>query len=123
MASLSYEEGAHLLRRAGFGGTPEEIDDLSSRGREGAVDYLINFNQIDNTAMETLLATSFDFSTQDDITNGEIRRWWFTRMVATKRQLQEKMTLFWHNHFATSSSKVQDFLMYNQNIRPAPIRA
>jgi uncharacterized protein (DUF1800 family) len=115
MASLNYEEGAHLLRRAGFGGTPGEIDDLSSRGREGAVDYLINFNQIDNTAMDTLLAASFDFSTQNGINNGEIRRWWFTRMVATKRQFQEKMTLFWHNHFATSSSKVQDFFMYNQN--------
>lgn len=116
MASLSYEEGAHLLRRAGFGGSPQEIDDLSSRGREGAVDFLINFNQIDNTAMQNLLAASFDFSTQDGITNGEIRRWWFTRMVATKRQFEEKMTLFWHNHFATSSSKVQDFLMYNQNL-------
>src|SRR6185369_8981923 len=102
--------------RAGFGGTPEEIDNLSTRGREGAVDYLINFNQIDNSAMESLLASSFDFSDQGDITNGEIRRWWFTRMVATKRQFEEKMTLFWHNHFATSSSKVQDVFMYNQNV-------
>ncbi|MEK6288568.1 MAG: DUF1800 domain-containing protein [Acidobacteriota bacterium] len=116
MASLSYEEGAHLLRRAGFGGSPDEIDDLSSRGREGAVDYLINFNQIDNTALQNLLSASFDFSTQGDITNGEIRRWWFTRLVATKRQFEEKMTLFWHNHFATSSSKVQDFFMLNQNL-------
>ncbi|HXI90919.1 MAG TPA: DUF1800 domain-containing protein [Blastocatellia bacterium] len=116
MASLSYDEGAHLLRRAGFGGAPEEIDDLSARGREGAVDFLINFNQIDNSAMESLLAASFDFSTQDGISNPEIRRWWFTRMVNTKRQFEEKMTLFWHNHFATSSSKVQDFLMFNQNM-------
>jgi uncharacterized protein (DUF1800 family) len=116
MASLSYDEGAHLLRRAGFGGTPEEIDDLSSRGREGAVDFLLNFSQIDNSAMENLLSTSFDFSTQDGINNGEIRRWWFTRMVASKRQFEEKMTLFWHNHFATSSSKVQDVFMYNQNL-------
>ena len=116
MASLSYDEGAHLLRRAGFGGPPEEIDDLSSRGREGAVDFLINFNQIDNSAMESLLAASFDFSTQDRISNPEIRRWWFTRMVNTKRQFEEKMTLFWHNHFATSSSKVQDFFMFNQNV-------
>jgi uncharacterized protein (DUF1800 family) len=116
MASLSYDEGAHLHRRAGFGGTPEDIDDLSARGREGAVDFLINFNQIDNSKMESLLAASFDFSTQDGISNGEIRRWWFTRMVNSKRQFEEKMTLFWHNHFATSSSKVQDFLMYNQNL-------
>jgi uncharacterized protein (DUF1800 family) len=116
MASLSYDEGAHLIRRAGFGGNPQDIDELSARGREGAVDYLINFNQIDNSAMESLLAANFDFSTQDAINNSEIRRWWFTRMVNTRRQFEEKMTLFWHNHFATSSSKVQDFFMLNQNM-------
>ncbi|HZM91516.1 MAG TPA: DUF1800 domain-containing protein [Blastocatellia bacterium] len=115
MASLNYDEGAHLLRRAGFGGTPSEIEDLSARGREGAVDYLINFSQIDNSAMESLLASNFDFSTQQKINNGEIRRWWYTRMVNTRRQFEEKLTLFWHNHFATSSSKVQDIFMFNQN--------
>jgi uncharacterized protein (DUF1800 family) len=121
MASLSYDEGAHLLRRAGFGGTPEEIDDLSSRGREGAVDFLINSNQINNTVMESLLAASFDFSNVGDNTRfnqNEIRRWWFTRMVATTRQFEEKMTLFWHNHFATSITKVDvgnGIFMFNQN--------
>jgi uncharacterized protein (DUF1800 family) len=104
----------------GFGGTPEEIDGLAARGREGAVDYLINYNQIDNKAMDDLLIQSFDFLTppldNNIINNNEIRRWWTTRMVHTRRQFEEKMTLFWHNHFATSSSKVQDFLMYNQNL-------
>jgi uncharacterized protein (DUF1800 family) len=120
MASLSFDEAAHLLRRMGFGGTSDEIDALSSRGREGAVDFLINYNQIDNKAMDDLLLQSFDFLanpiTNQNINNGEIRRWWFTRLVHTKRQFEEKMTLFWHNHFATSSSKVQDVLMYNQNL-------
>jgi uncharacterized protein (DUF1800 family) len=118
MASLSFEQAAHLLRRMGFGGTPEEYDDLSSRGREGAVDYLINYGQIDNSAMDALLASSFDFSNPEDnnkLNNTEIRRWWFTRMFNTRRQFEEKMTLFWHNHFATSSSKVQDNFMYTQN--------
>jgi len=121
MASLSYEEAAHLLRRAGFGGTPEEIDDLSSRGREGAVDFLLNFTQIDNTAMESVLAGSFDFSNVGDNTKfneNEIRRWWFTRLVSTRRQFEEKMTLFWHNHFATSVTKVNagnGLFMFNQN--------
>jgi uncharacterized protein (DUF1800 family) len=36
-------------------------------------------------------------------------------MVNTRRQFEEKLTLFWHNHFATSSSKVQDIFMFNQN--------
>ena len=120
MASLDYDGAAHLIRRMGFGGNPDEIDDLASRGREGAVDYLIGYNQIDNSAMDSMLLQNFDFLTppvdNNQISNGEIRRWWFTRLVHSKRQFEEKMTLFWHNHFATSSSKVQDFLMYNQNL-------
>ena len=37
--------------------------------------------------------------------------WWADRMVATPRPLEEKMTLFWHGHFATSESKVRDYRM------------
>jgi uncharacterized protein (DUF1800 family) len=118
MASLTYDESAHLLRRAGFGGTPSEIDDLVTRSREGAVDYLINFSQIDNSVMESLLSSDFSLTDPTDnqsFNQGEIRRWWCTRMVKTKRQFEEKLTLFWHNHFATSLSKVPDFHMFNQN--------
>src|SRR2546423_9881559 len=78
MASLNYDEAAHLLRRAGFGGTPEDIDSLTTRGREGAVDYLLNYSQINNQAMDDLLKASFDFSNPSDnqkFSNGEIRRW------------------------------------------------
>ena len=62
MASFTSDDAAHLLRRAGFGGSPAEIETLVSRGREGAVDYLINYNQIDNKAMNDLLDRSFNFS-------------------------------------------------------------
>lgn len=119
MASISTDEAAHLLRRAGFSGTPDEIDDLAARGREGAVDFLINYNQVDNKAMEDVLAASFDFSNPQDnqtFNQNEIRRWWLTRMVFTRRPFEEKMTLFWHNHFATGLSKVQEVLMYIQNL-------
>ena len=43
MASITYDEGSHLLRRMGFGGSPTEIDEITSLGREGAVDFLINY--------------------------------------------------------------------------------
>src|SRR4029078_6507574 len=33
--------------------------------------------------------------------------WWLDRMLKTRHPLREKMTLFWHNHFATSNAKVQ----------------
>jgi uncharacterized protein (DUF1800 family) len=118
MAILSFDEAAHLLRRMGFGGSPEEIDALVARGREGAVDYLINYNQVDNAALDSLIQRSFDFSNPDDFpkfNRSELQRWWFTRMVYTRRPFEEKMTLFWHNHFATATSKVEDRLMYIQN--------
>ena len=119
MADLTKDEAAHMLRRAGFGGSSDEIEDLMSRGREGAVDYLINYAQIDDRAMDDLLKASFDFSNPLEFSRfnrGELERWWFTRMVFTRRQFQEKMTLFWHNHFATAGSKVDDIFMYVQNL-------
>jgi uncharacterized protein (DUF1800 family) len=119
MATIDINGAAHLLRRMGFGGNEEERNTLVGKGsREAAVDYLLNYSSIDNNAMEQLLTTNFDFptGTADTINQAEIRRWWTTRMVTTKRQFEEKMTLFWHNHFATALSKVQDILMYVQNL-------
>jgi uncharacterized protein (DUF1800 family) len=118
MASITFDEAAHLLRRMGFGGSPEEIEALVARGREGAVDHLINYNQVDNAALDALIQRSFDFSNPDDFpkfNRSELQRWWFTRMVHTRRPFEEKMTLFWHNHFATAASKVDDRFMYIQN--------
>ncbi len=46
--------------------------------------------------------------------------WWGDRMVATPRPLEEKMTLFWHGHFATSETKVRDYrklLRQNRTLR------
>lgn len=119
MAELIYDDAAHLLRRMGFGGNPTEIGDLVSRGREGAVDYLLNYGSINNQQMNDLLNTSFDFSNPQDnqkFNRGEIQRWWLTRMAHTRRQFEEKMTLFWHNHFATAFSKVPDPFMFVQNL-------
>ncbi len=47
----------------------------------------------------------------------ELQRWWLTRMIETSRPLEEKLTLFWHGHFATSYRGVEDsFHMYMQNL-------
>lgn len=46
----------------------------------------------------------------------QIRRWWIQRMIQTPRPLEEKLTLFWHGHFATSFRGVEDsYHMYMQN--------
>src|SRR5215211_440506 len=120
MASLNFDEAAHLLRRVGFAGMPEEIDQLTLLGREDAVDSLINYTQTDNSALDDLIRRSFDFSNPDifeRFNRSELQRWWFTRMAYTARPFEEKMTLFWHNHFATAASKVDDRFMYVQNLK------
>ncbi len=113
MASINFVEAAHLLRRAGFGGSPDDINALVSRGREGAVDSLINYELIDNSALDALLLGSF--KNENFNLPGDIQRWWITRMVYTRRPFEEKMTFFWHNHFATAYSKVFYPYMFIQN--------
>jgi uncharacterized protein (DUF1800 family) len=47
---------------------------------------------------------------------GRLRQWWLKRMVESPRPLQEKLTLFWHGHFATQQSVVQNsYTLYHQN--------
>ena len=101
---------AHLYRRAGFGGSPEELDLAVSLGREGAVSRLVDFERISSDGLEAYLSLfGFDpagFSQVPFDRESELRRWWYLRMQYTPRPLEEKMTLFWHNHFATSVTKV-----------------
>jgi len=110
----------HLLRRAGFGGGPQEQAKYQAMGFDDAVQYLLNYHQIDNSALDAVtpnIRTSYSGSVptgQNEENN--LATWWLNRMVQTPRPLEEKMTLFWHNHFATAISKVQNgYLMHQQN--------
>ncbi len=103
----------HLLRRAGFGATPKDLQHFTKLGYAEAVEELLNPQTVDNTELERLIEQQqFDFTQIDDL-----RRWWLYRMTFTKRPLEEKMTLFWHGHFATGNAKVKNtFAMYGQNL-------
>lgn len=103
----------HLLRRAGFGTTPDELAYYQSIGYDKAVDELLKPDKVDNDKLEDLIkAQNFDFTRLEDL-----KRWWLYRMCFTKRPLEEKLTLFWHGHFATSNKKVNNpYAMYLQNL-------
>ena len=103
----------HLLRRAGFGASPEELTHYLSLGYEGTLDELLSPDKVDDHALTAKLKLQgFDYTNLDDL-----QRWWLYRMNASKRPLLEKMTLFWHGHFATSDSKVKNpYGMYVQNM-------
>jgi len=103
---------SHLLRRAGFGAAPDELAAYSSLSYSGAVERLLNYQQISDDAMENRLkALNLDLNQPQDQ-----QRWWLLRMAWTQRPLLEKMTLFWHGHFATSFRKVGGYRAYKRMI-------
>jgi uncharacterized protein (DUF1800 family) len=112
---------AHLLRRAGFGATQAELDQYTALGFSGAVDRLLNPEQVDDSATDQLVAP---LALSSDPTDPTARKqieaakfYWLNRMVYTQRPLQEKLTLFWHNHFATANSKVANAVLMLQQIQ------
>jgi uncharacterized protein (DUF1800 family) len=104
---------AHLLRRAGFGSTEAELDEYAALGFAGTLDRLVNYERVDDSALESRLQ-----SMQIDASSFEgARLWWLARMLYTRRPLQEKMALFWHNHFVSASSKVRTADLMLQQIQ------
>jgi uncharacterized protein (DUF1800 family) len=105
---------AHLLRRAGFGASRAEIDRAVEQGPEGAVKDLFD----DARDQEAQFQDTFrrvSGSLVDFGDAGQLQAWWCYRMLTTRTPLREKLTLFWHGHFATSYHKVEDlFLMHQQ---------
>src|SRR5688500_15507531 len=97
----------HLLRRAGFGARPDEIDTYRTLSLNGAVGRLINYEEIADDVdtkinqpgyvQVTARGNGIPFSPRANILDAQQR--WLFRMVHSERPLQEKMTLFWHNHF------------------------
>jgi hypothetical protein len=154
---------AHLLERAGFGGTPEDIERLASLTPQQAVDSLVDYQRTDNTdarafeesgvwdagmdpfppsraeavrlarehgealgvqalpegsprRLQPVVDKFFYGLRANSIETQRLGVWWANRMLTTKRPLEEKLTLFWHGHFATGDAKVRDYrMMLRQN--------
>ena len=104
-------QAAHLMRRAGFGASAAEIDAMRALGMENAVDTLLHPRQPDVAFADFPdPALLYDPKRRYATAQG----WWVDRMLRTQHPLVEKMTLFWHGHFATSMSKVPPALMVEQ---------
>src|SRR5713226_1968511 len=106
----------HLHRRAGFAGTWGELQRDLEDGPKTSIDRILagkprsqgvpeNFEEMSNLLVETV---SFE--------PGRLKAWWFYRMFFGPDPLTERLTLQWHNHFATSATKVTDVqVMRRQN--------
>ncbi|MDP7070408.1 MAG: DUF1800 domain-containing protein [Phycisphaerales bacterium] len=138
---FGYSEAEHLLARAGFGGTPEQILTLADMGCEDAVDSLLEWERVpdpgtdgsqfrsdimtpltrsqrekrqrarrsgDEAVLEEFREARQARQREDRRQMRDIQSWWLERLIETPRPLQEKLTLFWHGHFATGYRAVED---------------
>ncbi len=102
---------AHLLRRAGFGLTAADADVWNQLGFAGAVARLVDYESVtddvdDHIGSSGYLGTTTRGPFEPDYRIFDARQRWLFRLVHTQRPLQEKMALFWHNHFATGFGKI-----------------
>lgn len=101
------ENAAHLLRRAGFGPTAEEVKQALDQGLSKTVERLFDF---------TKTKPKYPGTATKPATVDRMQTVWLRHILKTESPLQEKLVLFWHNHFATGISKVIDpKLMFDQN--------
>jgi uncharacterized protein (DUF1800 family) len=111
MVLTEQEKIAHLLRRFGFGASEAELAYYGKNGLAGAITALLDYEKVEDICEVDPMA----FSNGKNVVNLRVVQNLFAmRLIGTQRPLEEKMTLFWHNHFATSSAKVENaFVMYN----------
>ena len=95
---------AHLLRRAGFGASRDEIETRLVQGYEQTVEELLNPEEQPGIEEDLLLRYWPAYEDRNYLDNTQTE--WVYRMVNNPRQLQEKMALFWHTILCTGESKI-----------------
>jgi uncharacterized protein (DUF1800 family) len=107
VSDLTHEEKIiHLLRRTGFGVTKEKVQQFSGFSIEEMVDRLLDQGPLIHKPLIDLTTTG----------QNELIYWWYSHILTTSNTLEEKMTLFWHNHFTSSIVVCGAYPMANQNV-------
>ena len=105
----------HLMRRAGFGAPQEELQTRAAKGYDATVEELLHPEElppIDENEFYRYFP-GYEGALGPPINQAD----WVYRMVNTKRPLEEKIALFWHQLFATGNSKVDNPPELTQQIK------
>ena len=95
---------AHLMRRAGFGATFEELEAASADGYEATVDRLLHPERA--PVWDDALFRRYHVDQNSLMLFESSQSYWLYRMINSKRPLEEKIALFWHGLFATAYGKL-----------------
>jgi uncharacterized protein (DUF1800 family) len=105
----------HLLRRAALGVSTQRLQSRSGQTPSQVIDSLTAYDPADDRPYAELLAGLG--GALSPIYNAEdAQKWWLMRMLDTPRPFQERIALFWHNHFATSTGKVRQSALVSRQI-------
>ncbi|GAB5466794.1 MAG: hypothetical protein Kapaf2KO_22300 [Candidatus Kapaibacteriales bacterium] len=115
--NFSYPEARHLLSRTLFGANPVEIEEAASDGLEATLDKLLQINPISDAPLVISRNDSIPYGDTfiDAPVNQDVNKrlesmlsWWSMRFFKGDRDISEKLTLFWTNHYSIESSVVRD---------------
>jgi uncharacterized protein (DUF1800 family) len=138
VGSWGIDQAAHLLRRVTFGIKKGQLTQLSAlKNANDAVDLVLkpitivpspplnNYNNTegDNPLVDPVVPSGGTWVTQPSSKSSDIefsrieswRGWWLDRMINAGPNIQEKMTLFWHNHFSTKTTVFNARALYVHN--------
>ena len=98
----------HLHRRAGFGATWADLQRGLADGPDAAIARVLAGGPADPDFDRTTEFAASPRSLPANAPGTQLAGWWLARILGGPHPLREKLTLFWHNHFATSLSKVRN---------------
>ena len=101
---------AHLLRRAGFGASPKELEAYGAKGYEATVEELLYPENAPDMEYDLLQRYMPEWRDLGDKYPNE--SFWIYRLINTKRPLEEKIALFWHGVLCTGSTKLRIRVSY-----------
>ena len=104
MSNQDFSLLAHLMRRAGFGATRDELEAYAAQGYTATVDELLNPGDPEVMPDDVIRRYHVDQSELRQLDGAGAN--WLYRMITTKCPLEEKIALFWHGLFATGYSKL-----------------
>ncbi|MEZ0485093.1 DUF1800 domain-containing protein [Fibrella aquatica] len=118
---LTARQAAHLLRRATFGPSPEQIALFTGITPQVALSLLMTPTALPSPPVDPTTLKPFDtlafVTAQQTVWQNATKYWWLGLMVNEAPSLTEKMTLFWQNHFVSTFNDVNDArYIYRQNV-------
>ena len=97
---------AHLLRRAGFGCTYDELEAYAAKGYDAVVEQLLGVEGQPPVEEDLMLRLNPNWTSRLGLQHNQ--SYWVYRMINTRRPLEEKIALFWHGVLCTGNAKVDN---------------